>query len=179
MTMKRWALAWLAWPVMAFAQVPPTQTYPAPGAAPLPPLQQQWQQDGTDPTLSPNAPDVPETAPGMAPAAPPATGPATFARPNVWMPAREARLQALDKTDAQATDLTVRVGQTATLGSLSITVKACVVRPPDQPADAAAYLDVTDSRDASGGFNGWMLRNEPSVSMMQSPIYDLRVTGCA
>ncbi len=98
--------------------------------------------------------------------------------PNQWLSAGNARIQALDKVNAQATILTMKVGQPATFGSLTIMVKACLIRPPDQPADAAAYLDVTDSHPESPGFNGWMLVNEPSVSMMQNPIYDLRVAGC-
>jgi hypothetical protein len=98
--------------------------------------------------------------------------------PNQWLPGGNARIQALDKVNAQTTTLNVKIGQPATFGSLTINVKACVVRPPDQPADAAAYLDVTDSHADSPGFNGWMLANEPSVSMMQNPIYDLRVAGC-
>jgi hypothetical protein len=104
--------------------------------------------------------------------------PATFDRPNVWVPATMVKLQALDKVNAQASDLTIKVGQSATFGSLTITAKSCVVRPPDQPADAAAYLDVTDSHKDAPGFDGWMLQDEPAVSMMQHPIYDLRVTGC-
>jgi hypothetical protein len=104
--------------------------------------------------------------------------PATFDRPNVWVPATVVKLQALDKVNAQASELTVKVGQSATFGSLTITAKSCVVRPPDQPADAAAYLDVTDSHKDAPGFDGWMLRDEPALSMMQHPIYDLRVAGC-
>jgi hypothetical protein len=95
------------------------------------------------------------------------------------VPAGVARLEALDKVNAQGTALTIKVGQSATFGSLTITVKGCVIRPPDQPADAAAYLHVTDSHPDSPGFDGWMLEDEPSVSMMQHPIYDLRVTGCS
>jgi len=45
-------------------------------------------------------------------------------------------------------------------------------------SDAAAFLAVTDSHPDSPGFDGWMLQDEPSLSMMQHPIYDLRVTGC-
>jgi hypothetical protein len=99
--------------------------------------------------------------------------------PNIWLPAGVAKLQALDKVNAQASTLLVKVGQSATFGSLTITVKSCVIRPPDQPADAAAFVDVTDSHPDSTGFSGWLLENEPSVSIMQHPIYDLRVTGCA
>jgi hypothetical protein len=95
------------------------------------------------------------------------------------VPAKVAKILALDKVNALATPLTVKVGQSVTFGSLTILVKACVIRPPDQPADAAAFLDVTDSHPDSPGFNGWMLENEPSASMLQHPIYDLRVTGCA
>lgn len=113
------------------------------------------------------------------PIIPPVTPPDAVERPNTWLPDSVAKLQALDKVNAQTADLTIKVGQSATFGSLTITVKSCLVRPSDQPADAAAYLDVTDSRPDSPGFNGWLLEDEPSVSMMQHPIYDLRVTGCA
>jgi hypothetical protein len=109
---------------------------------------------------------------------PPVAPPTTFDRPNIWVPAGAAKLEALDKVNAQAQELTIKVGQSATFGSLTITVKACVTRPPDQPADAAAYLHVTDSHPDSPGFDGWMLEDEPSVSMLQHPIYDLRVAGC-
>ena len=99
-------------------------------------------------------------------------------RPNLWVPAAVAKLQALDKVNAQAKELTVKVGQTTSFGSLTIAVKSCMIRPPDQPADAAAYLDITDSHPDQPGFGGWMLRDEPATSMLQHPIYDLRVTGC-
>jgi hypothetical protein len=171
----------------ASAQNPPIQE------APLPPLQQQTQQPGSPPVLRAPVPEAP-TSPALVaptvpppgaqaqgqtpPAASPMTPPTIVDRPNVWVPATVVKLSALDKVNAQATDLTINVGQSATFGSLTISVKACVIRPPDQPVDAAAYLDVTDSHPDSSGFSGWMLEAEPSVSMMQHPIYDLRVTGC-
>jgi hypothetical protein len=99
-------------------------------------------------------------------------------RPNTWLPADVVKLQALDKVNAQTATLTLKVGASTTFGSLTITAKACMIRPTDQPADAAAFLAVTDSHPDSPGFNGWMLQDEPSVSMMEHPIYDLRVTGC-
>ena len=95
-----------------------------------------------------------------------------------WLPAKAARLQVLDKVNGQATTLTVPVGQSTVFGSLTISVKSCMVRTPDQPADSAGYLDVTDGHSASLGFAGWLLANEPAVSMMQHPIYDIRVIGC-
>lgn len=169
------AIAVLALTAPAFAQNAPNS-----GA---PPLQQQWQHEGYPPVQgAPDLPNAPsEAAPGTSvqkQTPPPVSGPQTFDRPNIWVPAGAAKLQALDKVNAQANDLTIKVGQSATFGSLTITVKSCLVRPSDQPADAAAYLDVTDSHPNAPGFDGWMLEDEPSLSMMQHPIYDLRVSGC-
>jgi hypothetical protein len=103
-------------------------------------------------------------------------GPAVI--PNTWRPQGAAVLQVLDKVNAQSKTLTIRVGQSATFGSLSIAVQACNIRPPDQPADAAAFLVVTDAHADAPGFKGWMLKKEPEVNMLEHPIYDLRVTGC-
>jgi hypothetical protein len=141
------------------------------------------QSDGSQPdSAQPDTgqPDSGQPDSGQSAGEPPTVpGPPTFSRPNVWVQATTARLQALDKVNAQSSNLTIKVGQSATYGSLTITVKACVVRPTDQPADAAAFLDVKDSHPDSGNFAGWMLANEPDVSMLQNPIYDLRVTGCS
>ncbi|WP_428492856.1 DUF2155 domain-containing protein [Rhodopila sp.] len=148
-----------------------------PGAGQVGPPQGEGSPGQTIPTPDAAAPDAGDQA--QAPQAAPAARPAPIERPNVWVPATVAKLQALDKVDAQAKELTIKVGQTARFGSLTIAVKSCMIRPPNLPADAAAYLDVTDSHPDQPGFDGWMLQDEPSVSMMQHPIYDLRVTGCA
>jgi hypothetical protein len=167
------AAAGLAMAASAWAQRPPIQE------TPLPPLNRQMQQPGSPPVSQ--GQDSPS---GLGPGAPgqsqaPAPPPTVVERPNVWTQAGAVKLQALDKVNAQSTTMTIKVGQSATFGSLTITAKACVIRPADQPADAAALLAVTDSHPDSPGFDGWMLQAEPSVSMMQHPIYDLRVTGCA
>jgi len=166
---------------------------PLPGTAPTQAQQPQPndQPQTTPPGASPPAqlatPDASPDTQGTAGSQPPtgaeaeknpAPTPAP-ALPNIWLPAGVAKLQALDKVNAQASTLSVKVGQSVTFGSLTITVKSCVVRPSDQPADAAAFVDVTDSHPDSTGFSGWLLENEPAVSIMQHPIYDLRVAGCA
>ncbi len=100
------------------------------------------------------------------------------AAPQVWLPRGTAELQALDKVDATTKILSVKVGETTTFGSLTIAVQACVVTPPDEARDAAAFLVITDSHSSEPGFSGWMIADAPSVSMLQNPIYDVRVTGC-
>ena len=47
--------------------------------------------------------------------------------------------------------------------------------------DAAAFLEMTDSRRAAGAqqvFRGWMFANAPGVSMLEHPVYDVRVLDC-
>ena len=95
-----------------------------------------------------------------------------------WLPRPGVELQALDKVTARSTLLDGHVGQTMQFGSLTITVTACVVRPADQPADAAAFVQITDSHKDEPGFRGWLLRDEPAVSMFEHPLYDIRLNGC-
>ena len=109
-------------------------------------------------------------APALAQTVPPAGGD--------WLPRAGVELQALDKVTARSTVLTGRVGQAMNFGSLSITVGACVLRPPDQPADAAAFVTIADSHPNAPGFHGWLLADEPSVDMFEHPLYDIRLNGC-
>ncbi len=149
------ALTVIILPVAASAQLQAPIT-----AAPLmPPIVQYPAQQ----------PPVQTTPPG----AQPVTAP-----PSTWLPQTTAMLQVLDKVNAQISVLTVKVGQSAQFGSLTIQVQACEIRPLDQPQDATAFLTITDSHTDAPGFRGWLLANHPSVSMLQHPIYDVRVVGC-
>ena len=155
------ALAAVMAPFAALAQAPIT-------AAPLlPPIVQYPAQTPPVQTVPPGAP------PGATQLAPAAPAPQTL-----WLPQTTAMLQVLDKLNAQNAVLTVKVGQSAQFGSLTIQVQACQVRPPDRPQDATALLTITDAHRDAPGFRGWLLANHPSVSMLQHPIYDVRVVGC-
>lgn len=132
---------------------------------------------------SPATQGQPETgatpgAPQTAPAQPPAAEAAAPPLPNPWVPQGGAVVQVLDKPDAESRVLTIKAGQSATYRSLTITVKACDVRPPDMPPDSTAFLDITDSHPGQPGFSGWMLASDPSLNMMQNPIYNVHVKGC-
>jgi hypothetical protein len=174
-------------PVAAFAQgmapitatplLPPTGTVPqtipnlAPGLQPTDPTQPQM-----PPAMQPRAqqgamPTGPADAPSTAGAAP---QPMQL----TWVPQGAALVQVLDKVNAQNTVLTLKVGQQAEYESLTIQVTACSIHPPDRPRNAAAYLKITDSHADAPGFQGWMLAGNPSASMLESPIYDVRVVGC-
>jgi hypothetical protein len=96
-----------------------------------------------------------------------------------WVQMGTATLQALDKVNARSETLTVKVGDAGHFGSLNIAVRGCFVRTPDRPTDAAAFLVIRDQRPDAPSFTGWMVRSDPSMSMLAHPIYDIRVAGCS
>lgn len=140
-------------------------TAPSPPTAPPPGQPPQQAGQPATPGYAPGAPGQP---------APTAPGPP----PNEWIPQSGAILQVLDKVNATTATLHVGVGQSAAYGSLHIQVLACDIRPPNMPRDAAASLVIKDTNPDQPGFQGWMLHNEPFLSMLQSPSYDVRVEGC-
>lgn len=98
-----------------------------------------------------------------------------------WVPQRVAELQALDKVTARVSTLQVPVGRPERFGTLTITVRACNARPPDEVPDASGFLEITDSRAPANGasvFRGWMFANAPGVNMLQHPVYDIRLIEC-
>jgi hypothetical protein len=107
--------------------------------------------------------------------------PARDAAAQDWVPRQGAELQVLDKVTARISVLRAGVGQAAQYGTLTIMVRSCNARPPDEVPDAAAFLEMTDSRRAAGAqqvFRGWMFANAPGVSMLEHPVYDVRVLDC-
>lgn len=94
-----------------------------------------------------------------------------------WLPQSAADLRALDKVTARTAAVTGRLGDTIRFGSLSVIVRQCIVRPPDRAQDAAAWVEITDA-NGGPGFRGWMLASAPSLSMLEHPVYDIRVSGC-
>jgi hypothetical protein len=98
-----------------------------------------------------------------------------------WVPRRTAELQMLDKVTARVSVLRAAVDQPAQFGTLTIRVAACNARPPDEVQDAAAWLEISDSRRAPDRrvvFRGWMFANAPGVNMLEHPVYDVRVLDC-
>ncbi len=98
--------------------------------------------------------------------------------PDAWQPRVTAELALLDKVRAQPSRTSLRVGQATSFGTLTITLRSCVARPPDLPQDSAAFLEIADSRPGSAGFRGWMFANEPALGVLEHPIYDVRITAC-
>ena len=98
-----------------------------------------------------------------------------------WVPRETAKLQALDKVTARVSVIEAQVGQPVRFDTLTITLRACHARPAEEVPDAAAWMEITDSRALPGSgpaFRGWMFANAPGVNMLEHPVYDIRVLEC-
>ncbi len=104
-----------------------------------------------------------------------------IAAPAHAIPMQEAVLQGLDKITARISTIKVAVGETVSFGSLQITVNACDKRPPEEPPESAAFLQVVEQKPGEQPvtrFSGWMFASSPALSAMEHPVYDLWVLDC-
>jgi hypothetical protein len=95
-----------------------------------------------------------------------------------------AVLQGLDKTTARVSRIEAPVDKSVRFGTLVITARACVKRPPEEPPESAAFLQIDEVRpggatvSAKRVFSGWMFASSPAVSALEDPIYDVVVLDC-
>ncbi len=103
------------------------------------------------------------------------------AAPASAVPMEKAKLQGLDKITARVSTIEAAVGEPVTFGALEITVRACDKRPPEEPPESAAYLEVVERKvneEPKTVFRGWMFASSPAVSALQHPVYDIWVLDC-
>ncbi len=101
--------------------------------------------------------------------------------PPTFLDQKYVQLHALDKIAARVSQMQVAVGDEARFGRLSIRVLACRMRPPEEPPESAAFLEIVDAgRDSQPveAFRGWMFASSPSLSAMEHPLYDIWVARC-
>lgn len=94
---------------------------------------------------------------------------------------RIAVLRALDKVTARTVDLEVPVDEPIRFGTLIVTVRYCRTRPPEEPPETFAFLEIDeepDSRAAVRLFTGWMIASSPALNPLEHPVYDVWVVGC-
>lgn len=95
-------------------------------------------------------------------------------------------LRTLDKVTATTRDYTVRVGDTLKYGSLTVDVKHCEKKPPEDTPETYAFLQIFDARSDGKGdimssekvFSGWMLASKPAISALDHAVYDVWVIDC-
>lgn len=130
---------------------PPVDTPPVPGEVPA--------------EETPPPPEV------VIPAPP--TGPAPVATGVV--------LGGLDKVAARTAKFQVNLKQQVFYNTLIVTAYACKTRPPEEPPESAAFLDIQE-RKPDGTiqkiFSGWMFASSPALNALEHPVYDIWVVSC-
>ena len=179
-------------------EVQPLEPLPTPGAPPAPaePATDQPNAQAPNDVHSP-APSL-EVLPGITPAPEPMPGPlpapvqdpsglARPAEPEPSLTPEElaalpaAMLQGLDKTTARVSSFAAPIGIPARFGTLQITARTCRKKPPTEPPESAAFLEIVDVRPDSPAipvFSGWMFASSPAISALEHPVYDVWVVDC-
>jgi hypothetical protein len=159
-----------------------------------------WAEASAQDEMPPDEPSATQPAPPAAPpavpekpAAPAAPGPGPAVPPGAEAPEPEAPppgtmidqpvaiLQALDKITARIRRLTVKVGETASFGTLAVQVLSCRKAPPEEPPESAAFLVISDTKPGEAAkpvYKGWMFGSSPALAAMDHPVYDIWVVDC-
>lgn len=102
------------------------------------------------------------------------------------IPGHTVILRGLDKITAETRDYPVPIGETATIGSLEVTVEYCRTRPPEETPETFALMAITERATDGAGvdadrivvFDGWMFASSPALNPLEHPVYDVWVVGC-
>ena len=96
-----------------------------------------------------------------------------------------AVVQALNKTTAKTSILTLKVGEKTSFGSLKIIAHKCWQSPLEQKPENKILLEIFEFRNESEEktqekriFYGWMFSSSPSISSLEHPIYDITALNC-
>jgi hypothetical protein len=103
------------------------------------------------------------------------------AHPADAAPQVTAVLQGLDKITARISTIEAPLDQEVAFGDLRIVVRACQKRPPEEPPESAAFLEIKEAKPGKKAtmlFSGWMFASSPAVSALDHPVYDVWVLDC-
>ena len=89
-----------------------------------------------------------------------------------------AVLRGLDKVSGRTTDLRLKVGESLRYGRLEVRLGECRYPAADPSSDAYAQLIVTDLRQNTTIFSGWMIASSPALSALDDARYDVWVISC-
>lgn len=175
-------VATVAFAGLAVAQPDPSSEPPV-ESTPLPPVE----TPGPPPVLPEPGPPV-ETVP-----LPPTELPmeeVTPPPPEVIVPAPPSSappvavgviLGGLDKVAARTAKFEVNMKQKVFYNTLIVTALACKTRPPEEPPESAAFLEIQE-RKSDGTtqkiFSGWMFASSPALNALEHPVYDVWVVNC-
>ncbi len=92
-----------------------------------------------------------------------------------------AEFTGLDKITGQIRTFDVLIDETVQFGALQLTPRVCYSRPPTEPPQTDAFVEVDEvtlDRKIQRIFTGWMFADSPGLNAVDHPIYDVWLTNC-
>ena len=158
-------------PVLAQSEQPPVEIpIPDPVEPPLPEAEVPL-----EPALPPEAP------PAVEPMAPPPEVIDPEPSRGVAPQALGVILGGIDKVAARTAKFEINLRQQVVYNTLIIRAYACKARPPEEPPESAAFLEILERKPDGTTqklFSGWMFASSPALNALEHPVYDVWVVGC-
>ena len=145
---------------------------PPPGATSAPPPQQ-----ATAPLPAPANPPPPQPAD----TSPQSDDTVVTYTPTQKIENQRAIFSGLDKITGRIISFDAAIGETVQFGALQVTARACNTRPPTEPTNTDAFVEVDEvtlQGEIKRIFTGWMFAASPGLHAVEHPIYDVWLTDC-
>ena len=92
-----------------------------------------------------------------------------------------AEFTGLDKITGRTINFDVLVDETVQFGALQVTPRVCHTRPPTEPAQTTAFVEIDEitlSSQIQRLFTGWMFAASPGLHAVEHPVYDVWLRDC-
>ena len=92
-----------------------------------------------------------------------------------------AEFSGLDKITGRIIKFDVLIDETVQFGALQVTPRVCHTRPPTEPAQTTAFVEVDEitlANKIQRLFSGWMFAASPGLHAVEHPVYDVWLVDC-
>jgi len=92
-----------------------------------------------------------------------------------------AEFTGLDKITGRTITFDVLVDETVQFGALRVTPRVCHTRPPTEPEQTTAFVEVDEitlANKLQRIFSGWMFAASPGLHAVEHPVYDVWLVDC-
>jgi hypothetical protein len=92
-----------------------------------------------------------------------------------------AEFTGLDKITGRTITFDVMIDETVQFGALQVTPRVCHTRPPTEPAQTTAFVEVDEitlANKIQRLFTGWMFAASPGLHAVEHPVYDVWLVDC-
>ncbi|WP_084175027.1 DUF2155 domain-containing protein [Afifella pfennigii] len=92
-----------------------------------------------------------------------------------------AVFRGLDKITGRIITFDVAIDETVQFGALQVTPRVCNTRPPTEPEQTTAFVEVDEitlANKVQRLFTGWMFASSPGLHAVEHSVYDVWLINC-